>query len=51
MADKQPGRLFTVDVKLHRRLKILAAKEGKTLRELTDKAIEAWLDAEEKHET
>jgi len=46
MEGKQLGKIITIDTDLHRKLKILAAKKGKTLRELAETAIAAWLRSE-----
>lgn len=44
MEDKRLGKIVTIDAALHRELKILAAKRGKTLRELAETAISQFLD-------
>lgn len=46
MEDKRLEKIVTIDADLHRELKILAAKKGKTLRKLVETAIEAWLRSE-----
>jgi len=39
-------KIITIDSDLHRALKILAAKRGKTLRELAETAINRFLGSE-----
>jgi len=46
MEDKRLEKIITIDTDLHRELKILAAKKGKTLRELAETAIGRFLTAE-----
>jgi len=46
MEDKRLEKIITIDIDLHRELKILAAKKGKTLRELAETAIAVWLRSE-----
>lgn len=45
MADEQANKIVVISPKLHRRLKIFAAKENKTMQELTEIAIKTLLDA------
>jgi len=47
MEDKRLEKIITIDTDLHRELKILAAKKGRTLRELAETAISEWLNHEE----
>jgi len=50
MEDKRLEKIITIDTDLHRELKILAAKKGKTLRELAEMAIGGFLDEEDVEE-
>jgi len=42
---KQPGKIVVVEPEIHRKLKIIAAKEGGTVQDLVDKAIKTMLNA------
>ena len=41
-------KVVEISSKLHRELKIIAAKEGKTLRTVMDEALDEWLAEKEK---
>jgi len=47
MTDEQEAKVVVVNPGLHRRMKILAAKEGTTIQALTEEAIKSLLKERE----